>query len=210
MAVAKRQPPTGIITGADAINSTTGVIDATKLTKGGTLLVKIVRKAKNTAPKITEYYNFTVAKQDYPLTIDTKYASATEAEKAANRLQTNSKRIDVDNHTVSGSLLSQANLSSGMASNITVTRVTGAFSAGISDVDLTSINGKIIVGSSGVITGSPTQIINRIQTRLRARASVVFVFSGSTPNEALALRIQIPASTDKKYNAFDKTIYMVK
>ncbi len=206
----KTPTTTGIITGADAINSTTGVIDATKLTKGGTLLVKIVRKAKNTAPKITEYYNFTVAKQDYPLTIDTKYASATEAEKAANRLQTNSKRIDVDNHTVSGSLLSQANLSSGMASNITVTRVTGAFSAGISDVDLTSINGKIIVGSSGVITGSPTQIINRIQTRLRARASVVFVFSGSTPNEALALRIQIPASTDKKYNAFDKTIYMVK
>ncbi len=206
----KTPTTTGIITGADAINSTTGVIDATKLTKGGTLLVKIVRKAKNTAPKITEYYNFTVAKQDYPLTIDTKYASAAEAEKAANRIRGNTRRIDVDDRTVNGSLLSQANLSSGMASNITVKRVTGAFSAGISDVDLTSINSKIIVAGTSVITGSPTQVINGIQTNLRARIPVGFIFFGSTLNEALALRIQIPASTDKKYNAFDKIIYIVK
>ena len=67
---------TGIITGANAINSTTGVINANKLTRGGTLLVKIIRRAKNTAPKLTEYYNFTVAKQVLGTDVTTRPAVA--------------------------------------------------------------------------------------------------------------------------------------
>ncbi len=55
----------GIVTGSltGAINANTGSIDGTKLTKSGTLLVKIVRVAKDGLPEITEYENITVHKQ---------------------------------------------------------------------------------------------------------------------------------------------------
>ncbi len=62
-------PTTGGIALKGAIDSTTGAIDASKLTKSGTLLVKIVRKQKTGAPKLTEYQNFVVDKQtqaDHP------------------------------------------------------------------------------------------------------------------------------------------------
>ena len=56
---------TGIVQGAltGAINADTGAIDGTKLTKSGTLLVKIVRKAKGGLPQVTDYANLPVAKQ---------------------------------------------------------------------------------------------------------------------------------------------------
>ncbi len=49
---------------SNPITASTGVIDGTKLTKSGTLLVKIDRKAKGSVKKVTEYQNFTVSKQD--------------------------------------------------------------------------------------------------------------------------------------------------
>ncbi len=49
---------------AGAIGAKTGAIDASKLTKSGTLLVRIVRVAKGGISQSTEYQNFTVSKQD--------------------------------------------------------------------------------------------------------------------------------------------------
>ncbi len=73
------QTTTGIVANdryAAAINSETGAIDAKKLTKSGTLLVKIVRAAKTvtagTLPKLTTYQNFTVNKQNLATDLDTK------------------------------------------------------------------------------------------------------------------------------------------
>ncbi len=56
----------GIVTGAlsGAIDDKTGEIDASKLNKSGTLLVKIVRKVKSGLPALTDYENITVTKQD--------------------------------------------------------------------------------------------------------------------------------------------------
>ena len=55
----------GLVSGnlSDAINNKTGVIDGTKLTKKGTLLVKITRAAKGGLPELIAHQNFTVAKQ---------------------------------------------------------------------------------------------------------------------------------------------------
>ncbi len=61
----KTQTTSGIFdTSKTAINASTGVIDGSALTKSGTLLVKIVRKAKGSVDAVTEYQNFTVSKQD--------------------------------------------------------------------------------------------------------------------------------------------------
>ncbi len=61
----KTQTTSGILdTSKTAINASTGVIDGSALTKSGTLLVKIVRKAKGSIDAVTEYQNFTVSKQD--------------------------------------------------------------------------------------------------------------------------------------------------
>ncbi len=61
----------GIVSGvlSDAIDNKTGVIDGTKLTKGGTVTVQITRTAKGGLPKLVENQNFTVSKQgsaDHP------------------------------------------------------------------------------------------------------------------------------------------------
>ncbi len=55
----------GLVSGnlSDAINDKTGVIDGTKLTKKGTLLVKITRAAKGGLLELVGHQNFTVAKQ---------------------------------------------------------------------------------------------------------------------------------------------------
>ncbi len=58
------QPTTAGIFTSDPIDSKTGFIDGSKLTQSGSLLVKIVREAKNGLPKLTEYENITVNKQD--------------------------------------------------------------------------------------------------------------------------------------------------
>ena len=58
------QATTAGIVAAGAIGAKTGAIDASKLTKSGTLLVKIVRAAKGGIDQTTEYQNFTVSKQD--------------------------------------------------------------------------------------------------------------------------------------------------
>ncbi len=56
----------GIVNGAltGAINKDTGQIDATKLTRGGVLLVKITRAAKGSLPKLIEHENFKIDKQN--------------------------------------------------------------------------------------------------------------------------------------------------
>ena len=66
----KTPTTSGIVaSGQNAIsNPRTGAIDASKLTKSGTLLIKIVRAAKGAGAArvdaVTEYQNFTVSKQD--------------------------------------------------------------------------------------------------------------------------------------------------
>ena len=56
----------GIVNGSlqDGIDDKTGAIEGSKLTKSGTLLVKIVRKAKGGLPALTDYQNITVTKQE--------------------------------------------------------------------------------------------------------------------------------------------------
>ena len=51
------------IVNAGAIDRKTGVIDGTKLTRGGTVTVEITRAAKGGLPKLVENQNFIVAKQ---------------------------------------------------------------------------------------------------------------------------------------------------
>lgn len=48
---------------ANTINANTGVIDTSKLVKGGKLLIKITRKVKDGWPAVVEYVNFAVDKQ---------------------------------------------------------------------------------------------------------------------------------------------------
>ncbi len=122
------------------INSTTGVIDASKLDKSGTLLVKIVRKQKTqnskTAPKLTNYVNFTVDKQDLAtLTTPIKIAFADNENgewKAAN----------------AAILLKYDNLPTGMDKgdfSVSVARKSGNFPTGL----LRMISGAIFGVTSG-------------------------------------------------------------
>ncbi len=74
------QTTAGIVSGAltGAIGLETGIIDGTKLTKSGTLLVKITRKAKGALPELSKHMNVTINRQVLGTDVTAPTASSTD------------------------------------------------------------------------------------------------------------------------------------
>ncbi len=189
----------------------------TGATSGGTVVITM--KARGSDKKYMGQVNladFTVGKQEYPLTIDTKYS--TPAGALANRI--NALRIDVD--SLADGIFSTASLTSAMAGNLTVTKIntvnditstTGGTGVTSTVLDTSSANQgmRVITVNNGVasaITGNDSTVIAAIQTAFRAR-EVVVIQQFRSNDSALKLRIQIPADSNKKYNAYDEILYLI-
>ncbi len=215
-----------IVSGDDlntAIDTNNGTIKPDQLTKGGTLLVKITRQTKGDLPQVVEYQNFTVDKQDYPIVIDSKYTSATQA--LANRLKTSNILLSFSTGGF-GFMLSTAGLTSAVLSDddldslLAVTKINdisdvtaieaGATAAVIAESATENI--KLFGGVSGSrITGNETEVLTKIRTELKNRTGVYIArqTGNGHAKKVLKLRIQIDADTGDKYNAYDDILYLV-
>ncbi len=192
---------------SDAPDGTLNIVngDIRGATSGGT--VEITMTATPGNPKYSgsmRTADFTIAKQNYPLVVDSKYASGTQA--LANHIPGTGLLLDVDDSSPTNSVFSTAGLTSTMRVGLTVTELTD-----VSDVAGAS---KATLGTHIRILGvTGAETIANVQTTLRAGNPISFQRTIGNRRRTTKLRIQIPAdksgNTNGKYNAFDDIIYMV-
>ena len=205
----------------DAPSGTLNIVngDIRGATSGGTVEITMTATASN--PKYSgaiRTADFTIGKQEYPLVINTKYS--TPAGALANRF--NSVRIDVNNSSITDSVFSTASLTSAMARNLTVTKIntvnditstTGGTGVTSTVLDTSSANRGMLVttvsnGVTSIANGNDNAVVAAIQTAFRAR-EIVLIQLFLRNDSALKLRIQIPADSNKKYNAYDEILYLI-